>query len=149
MAKILNYQGLLHLIERLDLRYIDTDETISAAIIQAILNGTITLEELEAAAAAASSSGSSSGGDDNSTGDRANRVLNYPGLQHLIQRLDLRYFRAAEELHAATADRLSEARAIEISGEASGIGYFDGSQDLNIYANVSHITNTELEAMLV
>lgn len=160
MAKVLDYSGLQHLIDRLDLRYIDTDEKISYAIINGILNGTITLGELEAAAAAAApsssgspsgySSGHSVGGDDNSTGDRVDRVLNYPGLQHLIERLDLRYAQMGSVATSVeSADKLTTPRKIAVSGETVGEGYFDGSADLTIGTVVSRISNTELEEILI
>ena len=53
----------------------------------------------------------------------------------------------AEE--AKVAWKLKTPRKIIVSGEVDGEGLFDGSNDVDIYAVVDRITNTELEAMLV
>lgn len=49
---------------------------------------------------------------------------------------------------AETAKKLSTARQIALTGEASGQALFDGSEDVSIYTHVERITNTELEEML-
>lgn len=53
----------------------------------------------------------------------------------------------AEE--AKVAWKLKTLRKIIVSGEVDGEGLFDGSGDVDIYATVDRITNSELEAMLV
>lgn len=50
--------------------------------------------------------------------------------------------------NAETADRLSVAREIGLSGDALGGARFDGSKDIDIYASVPRLTNLELEEML-
>ena len=94
MAKVLDQAGMEHLISRLDERY-GVDAYISDATVNSILLGRYTPEERS------SSSGAFDPFDDRP--DRANsnahepkstRVLNYPGLMHLIPRLDKRYMPA-------------------------------------------------------
>lgn len=47
-----------------------------------------------------------------------------------------------------SADRLKTPRKIELSGDATGLGYFDGSADLGITVTINAITNLELEELL-
>lgn len=142
MAKVLNYEGLQHLMDRLDLRYVNSDETIPPELIMRILDITdpdlITVEDEEALSSPSSFISSSVDGAkrDLTAGDRINRILNYPGLKHLIERLDLRY-------------RTDQEKSISLTGDVSGYGNWNGSEELSIPTTVSRITNTELEAMLV
>ena len=142
MAKVLNYEGLQHLMDRLDLRYVNSVETIPPELIMRILDITdpdlITVEDEEALSSPSSFISSSGDGTtrDPTVGDRINRILNYPGLKHLIERLDLRY-------------RTDQEKSISLTGDVSGYGNWNGSEDLSIPTTVSRITNTELEAMLV
>lgn len=98
MAKVLSQAGLEHLIDRLDERYGGVDTYISDATIYSILQNRYEPEDRDG------SSGSSDPYAD--TTDRLNsnahepkssRVLNYPGLMHLIPRLDKRYAPAGQE----------------------------------------------------
>ena len=142
MVKVLNYEGLQHLMDRLDLRYVNSDETIPPELIMRILDITdpdlITVEDEEALSSPSSFIPSSVDGAkrDLTAGDRINRILNYPGLKHLIERLDLRY-------------RTGQGKSISLTGDVSGYGSWNGSKELSIPTTVSRITNTELEAMLV
>ena len=142
MAKVLNYEGLQHLMDRLDLRYVNSVETIPPELIMRILDITdpdlITVEDEEALSSPSSFISSSVDGAkrDLTAGDRINRILNYPGLKHLIERLDLRY-------------RTDQEKSISLTGDVSGYGNWNGSEELSIPTTVSRITNTELEAMLV
>lgn len=95
MAEFKNKSVLAHLIKRLDERYLGDGSDIPDETLLGILNGTINEQDLEG-----DFQGSSGPvnpiedvltGDDNATGPKSNRVLNYPGLQHLVARLDFRY----------------------------------------------------------
>lgn len=46
------------------------------------------------------------------------------------------------------ADKLSEAREIQLTGSAHGSGMFDGSEDIQIYTVIDTIDNMTLEEML-
>lgn len=46
------------------------------------------------------------------------------------------------------AKRLETPRKISLVGDVSGFNYFDGSADIDIPANATLITNTEIEEML-
>lgn len=48
---------------------------------------------------------------------------------------------------ADSADRLTFARNISLSGDVSGDADFDGTDDITIDSSVSAISNTELEAL--
>ena len=142
MAKVLNYEGLQHLMDRLDLRYVNSVETIPPELIMRILDITdpdlITVEDEEALSSPSSFISSSVDGAKRelTAGNRINRILNYPGLKHLIERLDLRY-------------RTDQEKSISLTGDVSGYGNWNGSEELSIPTTVSRITNTELEAMLI
>ena len=53
-----------------------------------------------------------------------------------------------EGAEAETAKKLSTARQIALTGEASGQTLFDGSEDVSIYTHVERITNSELEELV-
>lgn len=47
-----------------------------------------------------------------------------------------------------TADRLTTARLIELSGDIEGSAYFDGSEDVILTATVNKITREEIERVI-
>lgn len=92
MAEFKDKSVLAHLIKCLDARYLNLEETMSNDVIDGILNGTVKERDLAGGVDSSASPVSSNSGDDNSTGPKYKRVLNYPGLMHLIPRLDKRYY---------------------------------------------------------
>ena len=104
--------------------------------------------------------------------DRTNRVLNYPGLEYLWEKLkteglgtgntltDTEVARILggwdedeldENWNAKAADKLSTPRTIAIaspSGSVTGSVSFDGTEDVTIEVEHAYMTNEEIQAML-
>ena len=140
--RVLNYDGLGYLVNRLDARYWDAlAQSLTDEEVETLLSGT-DIPESEGSSSISIPEGALL----NNAGPKKDRVLNYPGLTYLIGRLDQRYIRDGNGVYSA--GKLTTARTISISGEASGEGLFDGSTDVDIYTSVKRISNTELEEML-
>ena len=140
--RVLNYDGLGHLVDRLDARYWDAlAQSLTDEEVETLLSG-IDISEPEGSSSISIPEGALL----NNAGPKKDRVLNYPGLTYLIGRLDQRYLRDGNGVYSAR--KLTNARTISITGEASGEGVFDGSTDVDIYTSVKRISNTELEEML-
>ena len=54
-----------------------------------------------------------------------------------------------DDWSAPAADKLRTARKIELSGEASGYGDFDGSADVTIDTYIARLTNSEIEELML
>ena len=140
--RVLNYDGLKHLIDRLDARYWDgLAYGLTPEEVDDLLEGEEIPEEATGIPGTIPDAAYM-----NTAGVKKDRVLNYPGLAHLIGRLDARYLRQGSS--ASMAEKLAHARTISVTGEASGAAAFDGTQDISIVTSVQRLTNTELEAML-
>lgn len=146
MAKVLDRDGLNHLIARLDERYGANSSAMTEDVVHAIWAGTYIHPEESESASSVSLEDAEARLNSNAHEPKTDRVLNYPGLVHLIPRLDLRYVRGG--MPASSARRLTTGRYITLTGEASGYAAFDGSEDIEIATAVSRMTNTEIEEML-
>lgn len=104
MAKVLSQAGLEHLIDRLDERYGGVDTYIPDATIYSILQNRYEPEDRDGSSGFSDLTDAAARADSNAHEPKSNRVLNYPGLVHLIPRLDKRYAPAGQEF---TVERIT------------------------------------------